>query len=116
MAHPATSQERFITGYRTRLKHGNEDAYRTLHSHVPSIVEQKLRAAGVLRWSIWTDGDTVFHSIETRDEYSKTAAALDALGQVDPAWDYAIGALVDSGEGSAALLQHVWTMDEVGQR
>src|SRR6185437_949543 len=105
-----------ITGYRTRLKGGNAAAYRTLHSRVPLIVEQKLRAAGVLRWSIWTDGDTVFHSIETRNDYGETAAALDALGQVDPAWDYAIGALVDASRDSARKLQHVWTMDEEGQR
>jgi L-rhamnose mutarotase len=97
MVDTVTPSKRFITGYRTRLKGGNAAAYRTLHSRVPLIVEQKLRAAGVLRWSIWTDGDTVFRSIETRN-------------------DYAIGALVDASRDSAKQLQHVWTMDEEGQR
>jgi L-rhamnose mutarotase len=104
-----------VTGFRTRLLPGSEEAYATLHARVPPVVELKLRSAGILGWTIWADGSTLFHSIETRGAYDAAVAALAAIGPVDPAWDAAIGLLVDPDEDAAALLQRVWTMDADGQ-
>ncbi|MGD8169804.1 L-rhamnose mutarotase [Herbiconiux sp. P16] len=113
---PPPSPSPVVTGYRTRLLPGAAEAYRELHARVPEAVASKLRTAGVLSWTIWIDGDTLFHTIETRASYEETIAALDAIGPVDPAWDEAVAALVDPRPSSAALLPRVWTLDEAGQR
>lgn len=107
---------RTVTGYRTRVQTGAEEAYRAMHARVPGAVAEKLRAAGVLSWSIWIDGGTLFHIIETRASYAKTIAALDALGPVDPAWDEAVAQLIDPSPDASAKLRRVWTLDIAGQR
>jgi len=70
----------------------------------------------VIRWQIWLDGDTLFHSIDTTGGYDRMVEAITSLGPIDPAWDERIASLLDSDPGSDTKLSLVWAMDEHGQR
>lgn len=104
-----------VTARRTTLRPGCERAYERVHARIPEVVAQALRRAGVLRWTIWRDGPHLFHTIETRDGYPATLAALVPMGPLDPGWDELIASLLDDGEGADVILPAVWTLDGTSQ-
>jgi len=103
------------TGRRTLLRPGREAEYEAVHAAVPQVVLDALRAAGVLRWTIWRDGRSLFHAIDTVAGYDALLAALARLGPLDHAWDAVIADLLEDGQDSDVLLPAVWAMDRSGQ-
>jgi L-rhamnose mutarotase len=103
------------TGRRTRLRPGREAQYDAVHAAVPQVVLDALRAAGVLRWTIWRDGRTLFHAIDTVAGYPALLTALERIGPLDRAWDTVIADLLEHGPGADVVLPAVWTMDGSGQ-
>lgn len=102
-------------GRRTRIRPGREADYARVHATIPATVEAALRNCGVLRWHIWMDGSTLFHSIETTEGYNRFVEVISALGPVDPSWDAIIADLLDPDPASDRVLPLVWAMDADGQ-
>ena len=103
------------TGRRTVIRPGREAEYEAVHAAVPQAVLEGLRAAGVVRWTIWRDGRTLFHAIDTVAGYPALLVALHEIGPIDRAWDAVVADLLDQEPGSDVLLPAVWTMDGSGQ-
>jgi L-rhamnose mutarotase len=99
-----------IEGYRTRLRSGAADAYRSIHSRIPEPLASALHECGLVSWRIWIDGDTLFHAIETTAGREEMVARMAARGPVDPAWDALIAPLVDDAEDASLPLDEVWAL------
>ena len=97
-----------VEGYRTRLRHGAAEEYARTHARIPEHLHDALTRCGLVRWRIWVDGETLFHVIETRDGRERLVERMNAVPQVDPAWDAAIAALVDDAPDGSAPLPLVW--------
>lgn len=104
-----------LIGYRTRLKPGQLERYTTAHARVPEPLAEALRSAGVVEWRIWSDGETLFHTIETAHGREAMGEAMAALGPIDPEWDELIATMVDDAPGSSAVLPLVWHLDAGSQ-
>jgi len=99
------------TGRRTTLRRGREAEYVTVHASVPDVVAHALRSAGVLRWTIWRDGRSLFHAVDTVAGYPALVAELERMGPLDPAWDAVIADLLEQGPEADVLLPAVWSLD-----
>lgn len=104
-----------LIGYRTRLQPGQLERYTATHARIPEVVAEALRRAGVIEWRIWSDGETLFHTIATTRGREAMGAAMAALGPLDPSWDALIATMVDDSPGSSAVLPLVWRMDATSQ-
>lgn len=102
-------------GRRTRIRPGREADYSRIHAQIPDAVHAAIRRAGVVRWHIWIDGSTLFHSIDTTAGYPRFLEEIGALGPIDPAWDDLIADLLDDAPDADRILDLVWAMDESGQ-
>jgi L-rhamnose mutarotase len=100
---------------RTTLRRGAEAAYTRLHAHLPDRIATALLSAGILSWQIWRDGRQLVHVIATSDRLDAVIARMSALGPLDPAWDAAVGALLENGAEAEAELSPVWALDAGGQ-
>lgn len=103
-----------IESVRTTLRVEAAKEYHRVHSQIPEQIAAALREAGVVRWGIWRDGDTLFHVIETRDGVEAMERRMTAHGSIDPVWDALIATLVDTS-GPAGRLDAVWAMTTQGQ-
>lgn len=97
-----------VEGFRTRLRPGAAAEYRRVHASIPAPLAEALAACGLISWRIWIDGETLFHSIETRDGRDAMVERMSSLPPVDPAWDALIDTLVDPAPESASALDAVW--------
>lgn len=104
-----------LIAQRTTLRPGAAARYCEVHSRVPDPVEAALRAAGVVRWHIWRDGDLLFHTIETTRGRDAMQAEMARLGPIDEEWDALIRSLVDFSPSAQAILEPVWEMNPAGQ-
>ncbi|PQZ50933.1 MULTISPECIES: L-rhamnose mutarotase [unclassified Microbacterium] len=102
-------------GRRTRIRPGHEADYARIHARVPEAVASAIHRSGVVRWHIWLDGSTLFHSIDTTAGYAAFLDEIGALGPVDPAWDAVIADLLESGPDDDRVLELVWALDDAGQ-
>ena len=57
-----------------------------------------LTRCGIVRWHIWIDGSTLFHSIDTTDGYERFLDEITALGPVDSVWDDIIAGILSPGD------------------
>ena len=95
-------------GYRSRLRAGAATRYRRVHANIPAALHAALTEAGLIRWRIWIDGETLFHLIETRDGRARMVERMRARPTVDPVWDALIAELVDDAPAASAVLPLVW--------
>lgn len=100
-----------LIGYRTRLRPGQLARYTAAHARIPEPIARALRAAGVTEWNIWSDGETLFHTIRTTDGLDAMSEAMASLGPIDRHWDELIATMVDDAAESAAVLPLVWHLD-----
>ncbi|BDZ47823.1 hypothetical protein GCM10025867_00640 [Frondihabitans sucicola] len=99
----------------TRLKSGKEADYDRIHARIPDDLDPKLRAAGVVSWSIWRSGLDLFHLVEV-DDYRAMRLAL-ADDPVNVRWQGTMSELLDveddySGDDSGIPL--VWSLPATG--
>lgn len=97
----------------TRLRPGAERAYEDAHREVPPALVEKIRAAGVRRWTIWRSGLELFHVIEC-DDYERLLSEL-ADDPVNEEWQARMGELLDvvhdyGAEGAEKGLPVVWEL------
>ncbi len=95
----------------TRLKPGREPDYERIHARVPDELDARLRAVGVLGWSIWRSGRDLFHLVEVED-YAAMRRAL-ADDPVNLAWQGQMAELLeveDDYSGDDHGLPQVWTL------
>ena len=102
-----------VVALHTRLRPGAEAEYEAAHRQVPGELVAAIRAAGVLRWTIWRSGLELFHVIECED-YERMLAELADL-PVNVAWQERMAGLLDVvhdyGEsGATAGLPVVWEL------
>lgn len=95
----------------TRLKEGRELDYERIHARVPDALDERLRAAGVVGWSIWRSGRDLFHLVEVAD-YAAMRHAL-ADDPVNVAWQGRMAELLeveDDYSGDDRGLPQVWSL------
>jgi L-rhamnose mutarotase len=102
-----------LVGQVYRVKPGLAEEYARRHEVIPQALEELLREAGVRRYAIYLDGETVFTHMEV-DDY----AAMVERYNDDPvarAWEQEMGGLIeypkaDPQTGWPASLQRVWSL------
>jgi L-rhamnose mutarotase len=95
----------------TRLRAGREADYERIHARVPDPLDERLRAAGVVGWTIWRSGRDLFHLVEVED-YAAMRHAL-ADDPVNVAWQAQMAELLevsDDYSGDDRGLPRVWTL------
>jgi len=95
----------------TRLKAGRELDYERIHATIPDELDMRLRAAGVVSWSIWRSGRDLFHLVEVQD-YRAMRMML-AEDPVNLAWQEQMSELLeveDDYSGSDRGIPLVWTL------
>ena len=100
---------------RTTLLPGAADTYRRVHAEIPEAIAAALREAGVVRYSIWCDGDELVHVLETRDGFEELSRRLAALDPIDPEWDEIIGELGSPAADATLHLEPIWAMTPTRQ-
>lgn len=105
----------FTVGRRTRVRLGRLDDYLVTHARIPEHVLTALRECGVLRWHIWHDGDSLFHSVDTRAGYAALLEHLALRSPIDAEWDARIASILNPGDD--VMLPVAWAMsgDEQGR-
>lgn len=98
----------YTAGRRTRVRPGRLDDYLSTHARVPAHVMAALQECGVLRWHIWHDADSLFHSVETSCGYLALLERFRRRGPVDPEWDARIASILDP-DGDV-MLPLAWAM------
>lgn len=98
-----------VTGFRTRLRPGKLEEYARVHARLPEPIAVRLRSAGVLSWTIWSDDETLFHTITTRHgRAAMREAGAKVAGPPVPGWDATIASLVDTTPETAQELTLIW--------
>jgi L-rhamnose mutarotase len=95
----------------TRLRAGREPDYERIHARVPDALDERLRAAGVVGWSIWRSGRDLFHLVEVED-YAQMRRTL-ADDPVNVAWQGRMAELLevaDDYSGDDHGLGLVWSL------
>ena len=95
----------------TRLKAGREGDYERVHAEIPDPLDERLRAAGVVGWTIWRSGRDLFHLVEVED-YAAMRHAL-ADDPVNLAWQARMAELLeveDDYSGDDHGLPRVWSL------
>ncbi len=95
----------------TRLKPGRELDYERVHALIPEPLDERLRKAGVLSWSIWRSGRDLFHLVEVED-YAHMRRTL-AEDPVNVAWQGRMADLLevaDDYSGDDHGLPLVWRL------
>ena len=98
---------------RTRLKAGREADYDRIHQEIPAELALALREHGVHDWSIWRDGQDLFHLIEC-DDYAAMRRGL-AQHPANLPWQARMAELLeveDDYSGDDAGLPLVWRLSE----
>ncbi len=106
-----------IDARRTRLVPGKAEEYARFHATIPEALAAALRAAGVIRWDIWMDGDdTLFHRVETSDGYEAMVAAMDATPPAgEDTFTPVVSTLLSSEPADDVMLRPIWSMTASGQ-
>ena len=95
----------------TRLKAGSEQEYERVHDVIPADLDAALREAGVRSWTIWRDGQDLFHLVEVDDYQAMRRTLRDHPANV--AWQARVGPLhevADSYAGDDMGLGKVWEL------
>jgi L-rhamnose mutarotase len=95
----------------TRLKPGKEEEYEKVHATIPDDLDEALRAAGVTGWSIWRDGQDLFHLVECEDYAAMRAALRDHPANIP--WQARMAELLeveDDYSGQDSGLRLVWKL------
>ena len=103
--------ELHVAARRTTTAPGKAAEYARVHARLPEAAADELRAAGVVRWEIWQDGDRLFHRVESTKPYAEVIAELRSHPPADPAWGALIATLLSSEPGADTMLPAVWGMD-----
>ena len=103
--------ELHVAARRTTTAPGRAAEYARVHSRLPVVAADELRAAGVVRWEIWQDGDHLFHRVESTRHYADVIAELRSREPADPDWAALIATLLSSEPGADVMLPVVWGMD-----
>lgn len=95
----------------TRLKPGREEEYDRVHAQIPAELDNALREAGVLSWSIWRSGRELFHLVEVEDYRAMRLFLADHPANIP--WQVQMARLLEvaddySGDDSGIPL--VWSM------
>lgn len=95
----------------TRLQAGKEAEYERVHATIPADLEAALRDAGVRQYSIWRDGQDLFHLIEVDDLEEMNRRLQGRPAQI--AWQERIDALLDNPVPAAErpALRLVWELE-----
>lgn len=103
--------ELHVAARRTTTAPGKAADYARVHARLPEAAADELRAAGVVRWEIWQDGDRLFHRVESTRPYAEVIARLRSHPPADPGWGALIATLLSSEPGADVMLPAVWGMD-----
>ena len=96
----------------TRTKPGFGERYAAFHRTIPEVLDVELHRAGVESWSIWRDGDVLFHAIETRNSWDDFMQLIKGAEGLDPQWRQQLDEILD---GSEVYIPLVWRTDHSGQ-
>nr|WP_217508571.1 L-rhamnose mutarotase [Curtobacterium pusillum] len=94
------------------MRAGSEAEYERVHASIPPALAERLRAAGVTNWSIWRDGQDLFHLIEV-DDYRAMRRSL-ADDPVNVAWQEIVNPLLEADDdysGDDEGIPLVWTLE-----
>jgi L-rhamnose mutarotase len=95
----------------TRLRAGSEADYERIHAEIPTALADRLRAAGVADWTIWRDGQDLFHLIEVADYRAMRRALAD--DPVNAEWQAVINPLLEAPDdysGGDDGIHRVWSL------
>jgi L-rhamnose mutarotase len=96
-----------VVALHTRLKANRIEDYERVHAIIPADLDAALKQAGVASWTIWRDGQDLFHRLEVADFDAMELALRGSAA--DREWQLIVGPMTEALERTGPL-RRVWSL------